>query len=480
VAVCAEAVVPEVKDLPDFSSAGYHAGRKAPPDRPATLDVKHFGAAGDGETDDTKALQAALVKAAETGGVVGIPAGRYVLTDVLRVETDGVGIRGAGSDKTVLVCPKSLTEIIRPNRNWSWSGGMICVRPTKGKSARVAAVSEPARAGATKLTVTIADGETVRAGEWLELRWHNDKGKDTLLDHLFGGVIPRHRMGSELRRSRGVRVREWVRIEAVEGNRITLQQPIRIDARPEWRPTLVRRPCIREVSVEGLAFEFPKTNYPGHLKEEGYNAIYVGGAVNCWVRDIRTTHADSGIFVNGSRYCTISDIVITGRKMHHCLSMSWSADCLVTRWRIQAPHVHGTTLSWCAHGNVYADGWGRRLAMDCHRAASFDNLHTNIVIAHGNPRTVRPFRSGGSGPRGPHSARRNVYWNIRFDLEDPDGPPVRVQGHHEWPFGTFVGWHGNRTLQFKPVPGLKQQIVGLNEPPAIENLHRWQKSCRKE
>jgi hypothetical protein len=42
------------------------------------LDVRDFGAKGDGSTKDTKAIQAAIDKAAAAGGTVTIPPGRYV------------------------------------------------------------------------------------------------------------------------------------------------------------------------------------------------------------------------------------------------------------------------------------------------------------------------------------------------------------------------------------------------------------------
>jgi hypothetical protein len=335
-----------------------------------------------------------------------------------------------------------------------------------------------APAGTCRLGIEHVSGPPPKAGEWLELRWFNDRGTDSLLGCLYGGVIPPGRMGAELRNSRGARVLEWVRVMAASRDVLVIRQPLRIDARPQWRPTLVRAPFVQEVGIEGLTIEFPRTEYPGHLRERGYNGIYMAGVVNGWVRDVRTVNADSGIFVNRCRYVTVSDVTISGRKMHHCLSMSWSADCLCTRWRIEAPHVHGTTISWCAHGNVYSDGWARSLAMDAHRAASFQNLHTNIVIEHGSGGRPEPFRSGGGAGRGPHAAKQNVYWNIEYRFATASRRPLHITGHKEWPHGIFVGWWGNRPLRFEAVEGLRQQVVQLNRHPVIEDLHRFQRGRR--
>ena len=61
-------------------------------------DAKEFGAAGDGRTDDTAAIQAALDAAhAAGGGTVRIPAGTYVtrtLTLYSKVHLAGLGDRG--------------------------------------------------------------------------------------------------------------------------------------------------------------------------------------------------------------------------------------------------------------------------------------------------------------------------------------------------------------------------------------------------
>ena len=58
------------------------------------VNAKDFGAAGDGKTDDTKALQSALDAAVEKGPVCYLPAGHYRLDDSLAVPP-GVSLCGA-------------------------------------------------------------------------------------------------------------------------------------------------------------------------------------------------------------------------------------------------------------------------------------------------------------------------------------------------------------------------------------------------
>lgn len=67
------------------------------------LNVKNFGAVGDGATDDTAAIQAAIDAVPVAGGVVYLPAGIYVITKCLEVlSKNNVTIRGDGAGITII------------------------------------------------------------------------------------------------------------------------------------------------------------------------------------------------------------------------------------------------------------------------------------------------------------------------------------------------------------------------------------------
>lgn len=67
--------------------------------RPYVVNVKTFGAKGDGITDDTAAIKAAI--ASITDGVVVFPQGNYVINETLTI-TGKVMLEGMGSDVTTL------------------------------------------------------------------------------------------------------------------------------------------------------------------------------------------------------------------------------------------------------------------------------------------------------------------------------------------------------------------------------------------
>lgn len=79
---------------------------------PLVVNVKDYGAVGDGSTDDTDAIQAAInaAEGASTGGLVYFPAGDYKFTAQLTVEYSAVRLKGAGSGTTILTAVFAATQ----------------------------------------------------------------------------------------------------------------------------------------------------------------------------------------------------------------------------------------------------------------------------------------------------------------------------------------------------------------------------------
>jgi parallel beta-helix repeat protein len=92
----------EFQNRPFFS--GHVGGRIFPNVFAANrvVNVNDLGALGDGETDCTAILQGAIDSLAGRGGVVYIPAGRYIVSESLVVHPDGVTVVGDGMGATII------------------------------------------------------------------------------------------------------------------------------------------------------------------------------------------------------------------------------------------------------------------------------------------------------------------------------------------------------------------------------------------
>lgn len=153
--------------LPDFSHAGYQRGEHPLPERKATTSVADFGAVGDGVTDDTEAFLRALREAA--GETIRVPAGTYLIRDILDISRSSTVLQGEGSQRTRLRMTTPLNEI-QPNwgattggrrtSNYSWSGGFIHVHGSLARET-LAEVTAAAARGDHELAVSSVSSFTV-------------------------------------------------------------------------------------------------------------------------------------------------------------------------------------------------------------------------------------------------------------------------------------------------------------------------------
>ncbi|WP_437922948.1 glycosyl hydrolase family 28-related protein [Sorangium sp. So ce291] len=394
--------------LPDYSHAGYHAGEAPLPEVPVVANVTDFGAVGDGVTDDTDAFAAAI--AAAKNGAVLIPAGRYVITDVLRISKSNVVLRGesSGPDGTVLFITKSLADVYGPDPEWSWSGAFIDIRPAQEVIATTAtAVMTAASRGDTSLTVASTAG--LAEGQLVELHQVDD-GSGSLGRHLHNDQAE----AGDCSYMVPLNLHSPVRIRSINGGVVTLTQPLRTDVSLTWSPELQTHEVVEEVGVEHLRIEFIQVPYAGHLKEPGYNAITFFAVADSWVRDVTIVDADSGIFTGPYvKGLTFQDIALQGRQGHHGIALSYSADVLVRNFNIANTWMHSLTVSARASGNVFSRGTSAELlVLDHHGDSPFENLFTQLSA-------YTFVGSGGEECTGPHGGARNTYWNLAAPMDVP-------------------------------------------------------------
>ena len=431
--------------LPDFSFAGYHFGEDPLPRVPLAANVRTFGAKGDGKHDDTQAFVRAIAET-ESGAIL-IPAGRYLISDILWIKKPNLVLRGAGPDKTTLVFPKSLDDVCpnpgqttsgRPTSNYSWSGGFLWIKGTYGMKPISPITSENKR-GEKSLVLEKTAGLEIGQRVAVEV---GDTPEKTLLNHLYSGSP-----GDTAKVVKPIRIRFVSRITAIDGKKIKLERPLRFDIRKEWKPRLLYFvPTVREVGIEDLSIEFPNTPYLGHFTETGRNAMAINSASDCWVRNVRISNCDSGIYLSGM-FCTADRILIESeRKPHRGTTghhgISFGTDCMLQNFDFKTHFIHDITLSYLNAGNVSKNGSGINLSLDHHKKANHENLFCNLDAGKGTDL----WRCGGGAALGKHCGARGTFWGIRSEQ------------NQKWPRAVFgpasmnlVGLQTAEPSQIKPV-----------------------------
>ena len=229
-AILSHGTISDVTYLPDFSYAGYANGNHAVPKATGTvIAVDDFGAVPDDSKDDTKAVLAALSDAHRVSGpvIVRFSAGRYRLTEILRIERSDIVLQGAGygDGGTTLFFPRPLNQVdrsssldelreyivkldkrqVEPDLNlddyfseYSWSGGFIWIQKPGTRTAPYLVEYDPviekladvasAKRGARQ--VTLSDNASINVGDIVQVQWINRSGPGAgIIKALYGSAF---------------------------------------------------------------------------------------------------------------------------------------------------------------------------------------------------------------------------------------------------------------------------------------------------
>lgn len=497
-------------NIPNDSFAGYQQGERPLPAMGVVASVRDLGARGDGQADDGPAFRAALDHAAARGGgAVLVPEGRYRIGGPLRLTADGVVLRGARRETSVLEFSMPLQDVLgslrfRGNSQWSWSGGQIWIGPADtfdaegrvrgGETDRVnawenwrpgavlaRAVSEAA-AGSREMEVD--DSSTLRAGQLVLLSWANTADRSLLLGmagHVKMGSYPWGDAGW-LQPAATERWRWPVRLAQVEGRRVRLAQPLRLPVASHWDVRLEDPGAVvRSAGVEHLTLRLHAPPEHRHLAGAGHNGVYLNRTLDAFVRDVEIVDAENGIVVAASKNATVTGVRLSGTaQQHHSLACRvGSHDVLFEDFVVDGPTRvrHGINVEFLSSGNVWRRGRMKRGTFDSHRGLSFDLLRTDIEL-----RNEEGAYPGGARDAGPHLGRRVVHWNVRVGPSDRDDPGAYVNQPNALPTGALVGVQGV-PLGHSPlaggVPGRKGcLVVDVDHRPDPADLYQAQLNLR--
>ena len=230
---------------------------------PHTSVVEH-GAQGDGATDDTAAVQAALVAGA--GGNVYFAPGTYRLTANLAVPA-GTTITGAGSAATLL--DWSTKPDFDSGFFLSWGQGVF-----------TDALALAADAAPGDVSVTVPTGHAFQVGDWVRLRADNQ---------LWGEATPA----------------EYQRVLVVEGDVLTFSGPV-FDTYTLENNATVEKAVLPSGGIQGLTIRGKGINPAGY----GDTAVHAGLVRDFFAHDVHFADVENKcILLNSVLGASVSDCV---------------------------------------------------------------------------------------------------------------------------------------------------------------------------
>ncbi|MBD3290592.1 hypothetical protein GF337_17435 [candidate division KSB1 bacterium] len=500
--------------LPDYSYAGYHWGESPLPNAKANLNVTTFGAVPDDGKDDTEALLKAFAEAHEVDGpvVVKFPKGKFILKKILYINRSDFIVRGAGSgrDGTILYCPQPLSDLETPESLkeleeylthynkiqhirdldvkvpfslYAWSGGFIWTR-VKGKRFKpymekyntppnILATIKSGKTGEHLLNVDST--EKLKSGDIVSIYWYNKEGeKSTLIDEIYD------------HQSLKVGSRHWqnpnyplttqeATIIKIEGNQVTIKEPLLLDLRPEYTPVIAEWKHIKEVGIEHLRFDFPYDLYNGHHVQDGYSAIFLTSTAHSWVKDIKIHNGDNGILADDCANITIENVETTGRTYHYTVMLGLAYNFLCKNITVNAPCVHSLSFNTGARRCVFTDCDVKvQPTLDQHSGCNFQNLFDNIRIIDKEPHHSF-ITAGGAGYWKPTHGAFSTFWNIQneFDYCHPADKPIKIKGVMDGPSARLVGLTANYPIDITYGPNTYME--GINKSDiAVPSLYEYQ------
>ncbi len=518
--------------LPDYSYAGFGYGLEAiPGGSQNTVDVAAHGAVPDDGKDDSAAVLAAIAAANAVDGPVTVrfAAGRYLISEILWIERSDITLSGMGMGEngTVLHMPRPLSQIddggalkeIReylvendkferqPDVNldalfseYSWSAGFIWVRTPNGRPATYLERYDPpiktlgdieAGMRGTR-TLTVPNTAQLNVGDVVQIHWHNRAGENgPLIDAMYGPASARPDLPIGSRHwelpDRPL-VRQATRIEAIEGNSVTIADPLLIEISADVPANFAAWEHLQNVGLQDFAISFPDNAYFGHHQEAGFNGVYFTGVFNGWIRNVRIDEADSGILTDDLANVTIANILTTGtQKAHYAVHVGNVHNVLVDNLVVENPTEHTLSFNTQATRSVYRGGVVFTApTLDQHAGANMQNLYDDVTVHldavpgnDGKP-VYDLYKAGGAGYWKPGHARYNTTWNLNVIVDSGAAPDeiMTIFAGSEGPDARVVGLHGNRklALDFTPAP----YVEALNQRlDAVPSLYGYQLEQRR-
>ncbi len=409
--------------IPAWNSAGYPG---AIPNLPA-VNVKDYGAVGDGITDDTSAINDAInyVNAHAEVGMVYFPSGVYQVTSTLNLPANII-LRGersiSGGNLAKLEFDLGAANARCINIIGSTAGDLQSFSPQVTHST----------------TIDVTDGSVFTIGDYAEIMQDNDPAWDN------GDSWAAQSVG------------QIIEIVGISGNTLTLEHELRHDYESQFNPQIRKIQPKTGVGIDNLHLE--RLDNSTECCSNDTIAFYY--AAESWVRGVEL---EMGV----QRHINVRNstkIEVTGCYIHHAhdyggggygygIECSFHTGESLIENNVFQHLRHSMIMQAGPNGNVF----GYNYSFDSYRD-EFPSDYASDIAFHGN----RPFANLVEGnivgnlhwdtshgePAGPFNTafRNSVFdrWGLRFEGtcydqnlagNDTDNYVIKGSGHFQ---------HGNR------------------------------------
>lgn len=245
------------------------------------INVKDFGALGDGITDDQPAISEAINSVGGDGAIILFPAGTYLMNSPINLKS-GVFLRGMSSDSTIILLDFNGQAI---------NGINISQGQTKENSSDFNPVISGFDKGSSKIMLSeTMDFITGNYAEIIEDNGNWDIVPISWAENSVGQII---------------------RIDSINEDFIWFNNPLRIDYSSELNPRIRKITPIQNCGIECLKIK--RIDEP----DEGAGSnINFNFAANCIVRGVES---DSSVGSHISVYYS-TNIWFTGNYIHHAFT----------------------------------------------------------------------------------------------------------------------------------------------------------------
>ncbi|MEO5649875.1 MAG: DUF4955 domain-containing protein [Ginsengibacter sp.] len=434
--------------LPDFSYAGYHNGEKKIPKIQdyKIFDVTQYGALPNDTISDKAAIQMAINAANKNGsGIVFFPEGRFLINEdadgptSIVSNTGKIIFRGSGSGPggTELYMKNPLPP---KNPDQMWTVPPIIIFSARGKDTKIGDVVKSTKVGDFKIALN--DTKNIKPGDWIVLSMLNNDPA------LLNAELAPYKASPAWTYlvDKGVDVKVYLQVAAVQNETITLKTPItyNIDPKYNWEVQLFAN--SEEVGIEHIAFVGSwKDKFVHHRSwkdDSGFTMFRFSRCTNSWMTDCRFTDCNVATAITQSANISIINCRITGNPGHEAIVSNESTNVLMAKLVDEASMWHSFGSS---HGSMNTVIWRCSYpSTTCFESHASQPRNTLLDCVKGG---LMQNRGGGALQNMPNHMKGLVIWNYTQTN-------ASIKNFEFWPTSTkwwkipnpiIVGFAGNGT-----------------------------------